>query len=117
MGGALGVDSIMKVASKQPVTLRAPDPTEEFKISKDVHSVILETRLKKKLSDVGWRSAREVMCRRTIAWCFSAFVVLISCFVSVIYGLKFGDTQIRKAAIAWLVAYGWTFALVEPVQV
>ena len=58
------------------------------------------------------RACCRYCIRISAAWLFAWFVVLLACFVSVIYALKFGDDQIRKAIIGWLVAYGWTFLIV-----
>ena len=36
---------------------------------------------------------------------------------SLIYALMFKEKETNKMAIAWLIAYGATFALIEPFQV
>lgn len=46
-----------------------------------------------------------------------AFIVLFSCFVSLIYALKFREEATRMMALSWLIAYAVTFAIVEPLQV
>ena len=37
--------------------------------------------------------------------------------VSIIFAASFGDKQTAKMCMTWLIAYGITFALVEPFQV
>ena len=79
--------------------------------------VAIEARIAQMIDDIGWRGEREFFIRRTIAWTFCVFVFLFSLFVSFIYALKFGEVTIAKALLSWVIAYGWTFTIVEPFQV
>ena len=77
----------------------------------------LEAQLVQKRRDLRWRGPVEYTVRYTLAWLFNIAVLLVACFVSIIYALKFHDKATKKMAISWLIAYGVTFAIVEPLQV
>merc|ERR1711988_159591 len=79
--------------------------------------VALQAELDKRRRSLRWRSSREYSCRQAVAWVFAASSLLVFCAVSLIYALKFTDLVMSGIAIAWLVAYGWTFAILEPLQV
>merc|ERR1711871_382508 len=83
----------------------------------DVAAVAVHAQINAKMEDLKWRSSSEYRRRQILAWMFNIFTVLILCFVSLIYALKFGQATMKNLVIAWLVAYGWTFAIVEPIQV
>lgn len=85
--------------------------------SQDFASVVLEAKVRKKIEDGRWRGRKEIMCRQILAWSFSALMVCGMLFQAIIYALKFGDQQTQSMIVSWLVAYGWTFAIVEPVQI
>ena len=55
--------------------------------------------------------------RRALAWSLSVFFMLASCWYALVIALRFGEDGIRSMAISWLLAYGLTFALIEPVQI
>ena len=38
-------------------------------------------------------------------------------FNSFIFCLGFGERETFKMVLSWIIAYGWTFAFIEPVQV
>ena len=43
--------------------------------------------------------------------------MLFSCLVSLIYALKYREEATKSMVMSWLIAYGVTFAIVEPMQV
>lgn len=67
--------------------------------------------------NLGWRSQRSMDIRWAIAWSFNLGILLLCCFVSVIYGLKFKEEATRQMCLTWLISWGVTFAIVEPLQV
>jgi len=80
-------------------------------------STTLRALLHKRREDLGWRSPLTFAVRQALAWAFNMLVLLLACFVSVIYALKFEEQETRNMCMAWLIAYGVTFAIVEPLQV
>ena len=83
----------------------------------DLSVVAMGALLKKRKEDLRWRSPREVIMRRALAWSLSVFFMLASCWYALVIALRFGEDGIRSMAISWLLAYGLTFALIEPVQI
>ena len=83
----------------------------------DVHRLALQTLVKKRKTELRWRSARERFVRRLLAWAFNISIMVISYLYAVIISVKFGDAVVRGTFTTWLVAYGWTFSLVEPLQI
>jgi len=77
----------------------------------------LRAVLAKRQEELGWRSPCAYNTRMLLAWLFNVGVLLVGCFFSVIYALKFQEEATRNMCMAWLVAYGVTFAFVEPFQV
>ena len=53
----------------------------------------------------------------TLAWTFVLALMCFMLFVSLIYGLKFQEKATNNMVLTWLIAYGLTFAIIEPVQV
>ena len=76
-----------------------------------------EKRFDNRLHSLGWRSPREYKNRQILAWCFNICTLLAFLFVSLVYALKFGNQETKNMVVAWLMAYGITFAVVEPFQV
>ena len=73
--------------------------------------------LKRRTSELRWRGAKEFGARRCAAWTFSWTLCFFFYFYTLIVALKFGEEAMNKMVTYWLVAYGWTFALIEPVQI
>lgn len=55
--------------------------------------------------------------RWILSWVFVILSTATALLVSVIYALKFGEVTTHQMAIGWVFAYGWTFAIIEPVQI
>uniref|UniRef100_A0A7S2IYL5 EF-hand domain-containing protein n=1 Tax=Haptolina brevifila TaxID=156173 RepID=A0A7S2IYL5_9EUKA len=95
-------------------------PGQQPKIT-DMRQVALiamrEKRLSNRLQELGWRSPCEYKIRQVMAWSFNVSTLLAFLFVSLIYGLKFGNQQTKNMCLSWLMSYGITFAIVEPFQV
>ena len=85
--------------------------------SMDVATVALRATLERKRKELRWRSNTEYGVRLTMAWTFNFFIIGLGLLLGIIFGAKFGEETTRKMVIAWLFAYGVTFAIVEPVQV
>ena len=66
---------------------------------------------------LGWRSEPSRKLRLILAWAFNFGLFLFCCFIAVIYGLKFKEEATKAMCMSWLIAYGVTFAIIEPVQV
>lgn len=79
--------------------------------------LVVQAQTEKKKRDLRWRGPKEVYARRAIAWGINLTLNLIALTMAVIYAGKFGERQTQKMCVSWLVAYGWTFAIVEPFQV
>ena len=73
--------------------------------------------LQKELKELGWRSDREFRIRQCIAWTFNVTVLIIALYYSFILAIRFGEIQTFTFVLGWMISYGWTFAIVEPVQV
>ena len=78
---------------------------------------MLELQLQKELKELGWRSDREFRIRQCIAWTFNVTVLIIALYYSFILAIRFGEIQTFTFVLGWMISYGWTFAIVEPVQV
>ena len=87
------------------------------RLSEDLAAVAIELIMHEKIDAIGWRGPREHCVRSSLAWLFNYLVFFFALLVALIYALKFGEVTMSKALITWAVAYGWTFAIVEPVQV
>merc|ERR1712146_90823 len=74
-------------------------------------------QLKRKRSELRWRGKWEYKIRVFLGWAFSFTVFGLALLCSIIYAGMFGNNETTAMCIAWLMAYGWTFAIVEPVQV
>lgn len=83
----------------------------------DLAVASLQAQLAHRKREMQWRGPVEYQLRHTLAWLVNVAVILISLFLSLIYALKFNDKATKQMAVAWLVAYGVTFAIVEPLQV
>ena len=55
--------------------------------------------------------------RISLAWTFNLVLLVFFLFVSMIYGLKFEEQATNNMVLTWLMAYGLTFAIIEPAQV
>ena len=77
----------------------------------------LQTMLEKQRKELLWRSEFEYNMRQAIAWAFNLIIIAIAYFFSIIFALKFQEEAMRNMALTWVIAYGVTFAIVEPVQV
>jgi len=76
-----------------------------------------QQKLTDKMQFLGWRPPWQYQLRYKIAWTVNIIVLLQFMFVSLIYALKFGEQATANMVMSWVLAYGVTFALVEPIQV
>ena len=60
---------------------------------------------------------RSAGCRQAIAWSVALALTLLALFTSLVYGLKFGEATMSTCMVAWALAYSWTLAVVQPIQV
>jgi len=113
-------DSMASVKEKIH-TRDAADTAEEHEARKvrelQMVATTLRAVLAKRQEDLGWRKPCVYNTRLALAWVFNFGILLVACFFSIIYALKFQELATRNMCMAWLVAYGVTFAVVEPVQV
>jgi hypothetical protein len=77
----------------------------------------LQSMLEEQRKELRWRSEFEYNMRQAIAWAFNLLIIAIAYFFSIIFALKFQEVAMRNMALTWVIAYGVTFAIVEPVQV
>ena len=104
--------AVVESAKKRRLSL-VPRP----KPSTNIAAIAIETRLRQKRKDLRWRGPYERGCRLVLAWTFNFLVPGIAYLVAIIIAAKLGETETYKMCIGWLVAYGATFAIVEPAQV
>ena len=83
----------------------------------DFASVVLEAQIKAKMKALRWRGPIEYNIRQAIGWLINLLILSMCLFISLIYAAKFGNNQFTSVAVSWLMAYAWTFILVEPFQV
>ena len=79
--------------------------------------VVLHAQLQEEVSKLGWRSEREYNMRQATAWGVQVGILFMAYFNSFIFCLGFGERETFKMVLSWIIAYGWTFAFIEPVQV
>merc|ERR1712196_537035 len=84
--------------------------------TKDFATLVVEATLEKKRRDLRWRGPWELTIRRGIAWGINLSLFATCLSLAMIYAAKFGEVQTQRMIISWLIAYGWTFAIVEPAQ-
>ena len=104
--------AVVESAKKRRLSL-VPRP----KPSTNIAAIAIETRLRQKRKDLRWRGPYERGCRLVLAWTFNLLVPGIAYLVAIIIAAKLGEAETYKMCIGWLVAYGATFAIVEPAQV
>ena len=85
--------------------------------SADSEAAAIEERIRQRVAELRWRSANAFICRQAVAWALTLVLTLLALFTSVVYALKFGEATMSTCLIAWAIAYGWTFAVVQPIQV
>ena len=83
----------------------------------DLATVAAVAALEAKLTDMRWRHPWSVIFRKVVAWIFNFFVMGICMFYSLIIALKFGEDSTRLMIASWVLAYGATFAIIEPLQI
>ena len=83
----------------------------------DVATVAAAAVLDAKLTKLRWRRPFVVRTRMAIAWLIQFAAMGIFLFYSLIIALKFGEGSTRLMIGSWVLAYGCTFAIIEPVQV
>jgi hypothetical protein len=98
-------------------TLARQQSTLNRKRDLDLASVAVQQQLRQKRKELRWRSDTEYYARLSVAWAFQFTIMGIAQFYAIICAISFGNRQTTAMCIAWLVAYGWTFAIVEPFQV
>lgn len=80
-------------------------------------SATFQAQLQQKLNEMNWRPEWEYRLRICLAWLFNFAVFAVFLLISIIYAAEFGNRRTKSMAISWLIAYGVTFALIEPIQV
>ena len=88
-------------------------PKKPKKTTTDFAALVVEAQVEAKRRDLRWRGSKEVMCRRAISWTINLTLNALALLMSVIYAVKFGEVQTQRMIVSWLVAYGWTFAIVR----
>lgn len=83
----------------------------------DIASIAVLAQLRAKRKELRWRPAYEYYSRLCLAWAFQFFVCGVAYWYAIICAISFGNNQTTAFIVSWLVAYGWTFAIVEPAQV
>ena len=83
----------------------------------DVATVVAAAQLQAKLKSLRWRRPWVVKIRWTLAWLFNYLLMGLNLFYSLIIAIKFGDGPTSLMIGSWVLAYGCTFAIIEPVQV
>lgn len=83
----------------------------------DFASVVLEAQIANKRKSLRWRGPCEYRSRMCCAWITNFSIVFVSLLISITLGAKFGENATSAMCISWLMAYGWTFLLVEPFQI
>ena len=94
-----------------------PEGRRARSLSNDSKAAAIEERIQRRVSELRWRSHQSYVCRQTVAWAIALMLNLISLFTSLIYALKFGEATMNACMVAWAIAYGWTFAVAQPIQV
>jgi len=83
----------------------------------DLASVAVLAQIRSKRKELRWRPKWEYYLRLSLSWSFN-FALMGICFLfSIIYSVSFGNNKTFAMVISWALAYGWTFAIVEPVQI
>ena len=85
--------------------------------SKSIAATALEAVLAQKEKELRWRSPRDYRARQIAAWTFSFTFLGFVLFLSLIYALKYEENAMKQIMLSWTMAYAWTFAIVEPVQI
>ena len=83
----------------------------------EVAQVAAAALLEKKLVDMRWRKTWVVKSRSALSWLWQWVVMVIFFFYSFIIALKFGEVSTNKMLVGWAIAYGCTFAIIEPLQI
>ena len=77
----------------------------------------IQERIRERVAELRWRGANAFVSRQAFAWALTLGLTLLALFMSVMYALKFGEATMSACLIAWAIAVGWTFAVVQPIQV
>jgi len=80
-------------------------------------AVSYESQLRHRVEEMAWRPECEYRTRFALAWACNLASFLMFVLVSIIYAAEFGETKTKKMLISWLISYGVTFAVIEPLQV
>jgi hypothetical protein len=109
--------SMREQSSKRLVEKLHTKAEHKMQRKMDASTVEIERELKKKSKELKWRSRPEYYCRQATAWTFAFVVIAICLLVAIVFAAKFGEADTGKMCISWLIAYGLTFAIIEPLQV
>ena len=104
-------------AAQRRLVNKGLNVTERKDEKLDFASLVLEAQIKAKQKELKWRGPIEYRVRYILGWLINFLILGLCLLVSLIYAAKFGNNQFTQVAAAWLMAYGWTFLLVEPFQV
>ena len=98
---------------------RSADESQPKRKIRDTNMAIIALRAQAEnfRSELKWRKSREYVCRQAIAWAFALLVTALALFTALIYALKFKQHAMEQITVAWLMAYLWTFIIVEPFQI
>ena len=111
------VAASMTKGSRRKLQNIARRTRDQRKPKLDVATVAAAAVLDNKLKDFRWRRPWVVKLRWALSWMFQ-FAVMGVCFLySLVIAIKFGDGPTATMVTSWVIAYGCTFAIVEPVQV
>ena len=104
-------------AKRDVTNLIEPRVDAKTTLSVDTDVAAIEERLRQRLAELRWRGGRAYLCRQAIAWSVALALTLLALFTSLVYGLKFGEATMSTCMVAWALAYSWTLAVVQPIQV
>ncbi len=77
----------------------------------------LEAQLLLRRKELGWRSPCEYRARLAVSWFINVSIIVLACISSLIYALQFQEKATNNMMMTWLVAYGVTFVIIEPIQI
>ena len=70
-----------------------------------------------RIDELAFRPKWVYWIRVSLAWAIVWAILLAGCFYSILLARTFGAIETNKMIVAWLIAYGQTFVVVEPIQI
>ena len=119
---ALEESRLLRKAEKEAKAAAGVKSGGRFPLSRpksvmDISSIAVLAQLKAKRKELRWRSNGEFYCRLSIAWAAQFAICGVAYWYAIICAISFGNNQTTAFIVSWVIAYGWTFAIVEPAQV